>query len=168
MDKRKLSWLFKWIVALVFLALGIGIASSVQKKITREEAQAQLSLQNIESINGELFIDPTEVIKVLFHPTCDFCQQDATEILKSIHLFEGIQLLWVSYDHKDSIVQFSQTFGLDTLQNIHFAYMDIEVMLERYGNVRFPTFLAYDKKGQLLKKFVGATLPEEIASVYEE
>ena len=57
--------------------------------------------------------------------------------------------------------------GLDALPNMHFDYMDIESMPERYGNVKLPTFLAYDKDGRLLKKIVGFMKPEEILTVYQ-
>lgn len=50
---------------------------------------------------------------------------------------------------------------------MHFAYMDIEPMLERYGNLKFPTFLAYDQNGRMLKKFIGLTKPKEILKAYQ-
>ena len=102
------------------------------------------------------------------HPACDFCQTAAQLVKEQIDQFKNIDLIWLSYDNKDSIAQFSKTYGLDSVDNVHFAYMDIEVMLERYGNVKFPTFLVYDKNGTLLQKFVGVTKPEVLLSVYDQ
>ena len=162
--------LLKITLALVFSIAGVYLGNKISWKL-REEKNKEFNYSRI-SINKMDFITTyqgskrSKIIFALFHPSCDFCKADAEQFLKSNDQLKKFTALWVSYDEKDSIQKFSKTYGLDTLANVHFAYMDIEAMLERYGKVKFPTFLAYDKDGQLLKKFVGLTKPEEILQAY--
>jgi thiol-disulfide isomerase/thioredoxin len=165
MIKKIVSKLIVGVVVLIMSVLVVGLISKLKQKDNLEKKQQAINLNGVEHL-GTTLPGKGEIILVLFHPSCDFCQTDAQLVKKQIQLFKNIDLIWVSYDDKDSIAQFSKTYGLDSLENIHFAYMDIEVMLEKYGNVKFPTFLAY-KNGALLQKFVGVTKPEVLLSVYD-
>ena len=159
-----------WTQAILIIAL-IGICSTsifflVRKTLRSDNSQPNLDLTNLEFVESSTAIKKGKSILLFFHPSCDFCQRDAEQFRKSYMELKDLEVLWVSYDDQDSIRKFSQDYGLDTIPNMHFAYMDIEAMIARYGNVKFPTFLAYDEKGQLLRKFVGLTKPEEILKAY--
>jgi thiol-disulfide isomerase/thioredoxin len=150
-------------IFLFILCCGLLVGNSILKKSRNyEPLDAQLDRENLSFLRS---LQPDRIgintIVALFHPSCDFCQAEAKMVEEQIEQLENIDLIWVSYDDKESIAQFSKTYGLDSFENVHFAYMDIEVMLERYGNVKFPTFLAYDQNGVLLQKFVGVTKPEK-------
>lgn len=164
MDKKVISKLIIGVVVFVASILVVGLASKLKEKDSLESKQQAISLIGVEYL-GSALPEKEDIILILFHPSCDFCQTDAQLVKKQIDQFKNINLIWVSYDDKDSIAQFSKSYELDNLENVHFAYMDVEVMLDRYGNVKFPTFLAY-KNGALLQKFVGVTKPEELLSVY--
>lgn len=161
----------RWITILAFFIIGITFGYQLTRKVKEkdklEEVQQSLSIERIEFLGDTLITENDQIIFTLFHPSCYFCQTDAKQFRKSYVQLKDFEVLWVSYDEKDSIQKFSRTYGLDSLPNMHFAYMDIEALLERYGNVKFPTFLAYDKQGHLLKRFVGLTKPEEILKVYQ-
>jgi thiol-disulfide isomerase/thioredoxin len=165
MTKKVISKLILGVVVIVTSILVVGLISKLKQKDSLEKKQQAINLNGLEYL-GTSLPAKKEIILALFHPSCDFCQTDAQLVKEQIERFENIDLIWVSYDEKDSITQFSKTYGLDSLENVHFASMDIEVMLESYGNVKFPTFLAYDENGVLLQKFVGVTKPEELLSVY--
>ncbi|MGW8122729.1 TlpA family protein disulfide reductase [Roseivirga echinicomitans] len=167
MNKKVISKLIIGVVVLVAGILIVGLAHKLKERDILERNQQAINLNGVEYL-GTTLPEKGDIILVLFHPSCDFCQTDAQFVKEQIDQFKNIDLIWVSYDNKDSIAQFSKTYELDNLENVHFAYMDIEVMLERYGNVKFPTFLAYDKNGALLQKFVGVTKPEELLSVYDQ
>jgi len=160
------------VVILVFLVVGVTVGYNISKKIEEknelEVTLQSMSFEGIEFLDDAHTLENNQIIFTFFHPSCDFCQADAEEFKKSHTDLKDFEVLWVSYDEKDSIQKFSKTYGLDTLPNMHFAYMNIEAMLERYGNVKFPTFLAYDNNGQLIKKFVGLTKPEEILQAYKD
>ena len=163
--------LIKISLALAFSIIGVylgnKIAGKLKEKRNKELNYSSLSIKEIDIITTNQALKQKKSIFALFHPSCDFCQADAEQFLDAKNLLKDLEVLWVSYDNKDSIRKFSIDYGLDTLPNMHFAYMDIEAMLERYGNVKFPTFLAYDNEGQLIEKFVGLTKPEEILKVYQ-
>jgi thiol-disulfide isomerase/thioredoxin len=167
MRKKVILKLIIGVVVFVASILVVGLASKLKEKDSLENNQQVINLNGLEYL-GTSLPEKDEAIIALFHPSCDFCQTDAQLVKEQIEQFENIDLIWVSYDVKDAIVQFSKSYELDNLENVHFAYMDIEVMLERYGNVKFPTFLAYDKNGTLLQKFVGVTKPEVLLSVYDQ
>lgn len=167
MNKKVILKLIVGLIVFVTSLLIIGLASKLKEKDSLERNQQVISLNGVEYLGASL-PENEKIILALFHPSCDFCQADAQLVKEQIDLFENIDLIWVSYDDRDSIAQFSKTYELNSFENVHFAYMDIEVMLERYGNVKFPTFLAYDKNGALLQKFVGVTKPEVLLSVYDQ
>ena len=166
MNKKVISKLIVGVVVLIMSVLVVGLISKLKQKDNLEKNQQAINLNDVEYL-GTSLPEKNEVIIALFHPSCDFCQTDARLVKEQIDQFENIDLIWVSYDDKDSIAQFSKTYGLNSVKNVHFAFMDIEVMLERYGNVKFPTFLAY-KNGALLRKFVGVTKPEKLLSAYDQ
>lgn len=166
MSKKVISKLIIGVVVIVTSILVVGLISKLKQKDILEKKQQAINLNGVEYLGASL-PEKEDAIIALFHPSCDFCQADAKLVKEQIELFENIDLIWVSYDDKDSIAQFSKTYELDSHENVHFAYMDIEVMLERYGNVKFPTFLAY-KNGTLLQKFVGVTKPETLLAVYDQ
>ncbi|PIQ50379.1 MAG: hypothetical protein COW03_00120 [Cytophagales bacterium CG12_big_fil_rev_8_21_14_0_65_40_12] len=158
-----------FVIVIFIVCCGLLAGNSILKKISRnhEPLDSLLDRRNLSflRLSAPDLIEMNTIV-ALFHPSCDYCQKDAQEIFEARSSFKDFEVLWISYDEKSAISQFSKTYGLDSLENVHFAYMDIEVMLERYGNVKFPTFLAYDKNGTLLQKFVGVTKPEELLSVY--
>ena len=166
--KRKLIATAVAVLILGSLAyMGFGIIHRLKKKEFVKGAISSISFEKVEFL-GDNSLNKNRAILILFHPDCDFCQTDAEMIRKEIVLFREEQLLFVSYDNKNAISNFSQVYNLDNYPNVHFAYMDIETMLERYGNVRFPTFLAYNEYGELVKKWVGLTKPQEILKAYSE
>lgn len=158
-------------ILILFILISVSLIYKISKILAENKKlgflHQNITLVSIDFLKNYNSVGRNETILTLFHPSCDFCQAEAEQYRKSHAELKDFEVLWVSYDEKDSIQKFAKTYGLDTLLNMHFAYMDIEAMLERYGNVKFPTFLAYDKQGQLLKKFVGLTKPEEILKVYQ-
>lgn len=167
MSKKQIRWFL--IIFFIFIGtlLGHGVSKELEKRNKLESGQKNISKDNIVFFDNRNIKDTVGTVFSLFHPACDFCQADAEQFFSAKNQLSNLNVFWVSYDVKDSIQKFSKTYGLDTISNMHFAYMDIEAMLERYGNVKFPTFLAYNEQGQLLKKFVGLTKPEEIIKLYQ-
>ena len=133
---------------------------------TLQTAQVDIELKGLYFLTSSPSLIKKTIL-YLFYPYCNFCQAHAKQFRRFHTRLKDFVVLWASYDVKDSINKFSKIYRLDTLPNMHFAYMDIEAIMERYGNVKFPTFLAYDEQGHLLKKFVGLTKPEKILKVYQ-
>ena len=167
MNRKHICWLLVSTFVLIVVIISYKLSQKLEEKEKLEAIIQNLMLQKMEMVGESGLQKSSSKLIALFHPSCDFCQAEATQFRKFYQELSSIDALWISYDIKDSIENFSKTFGLDTLPNMHFAYMDIEAMLERYGNVKFPTFLAYDEDGRLIKKFVGLTKPEEILSAYQ-
>ncbi|MFY0591393.1 TlpA family protein disulfide reductase [Roseivirga sp.] len=168
MNLKHLRWALIGIFFLVGTLMGYKVYKELARKEKTELKQQVLSLKNIEYLKEDTKISGKPFLLSLFHPSCDFCQEDAKLLYEKRVLLKNLDIIWISYDDKDSIQKFSHSHGLDTIPNIRFAYMDIEAMLEQYGNVKFPTFLAYDKSGELIKKWVGLTQPQEILDAYNQ
>lgn len=168
MNRKYILVSFVILASLVGVVIGYKISKELGAKKEITLMQQKLSINGLEYLTNNHIDGNKQTIISLFHPSCEFCQAEAEQFRDVGTGLKRFELIWVSYDEKDSIQKFSKTYGLDTLPSMHFAYMDIEVMLERYGNVKFPTFLVYDEEGLLVKKRVGMTQPQEILEAYNE
>lgn len=166
MSHKNLFRLFLFFICSLGVMVGFNITREMNNRKRQSIQQREIHSDNFDFLRSTPALNKNTIL-TLFHPSCDFCQADAEQFLKARKRLTNLNVLWVSYDEKDSIQKFSKTYGLDSLSNMYFAHMDIDVMLERYGNVKFPTFLAYNKQGQLVEKFIGLTKPEKILAAYQ-
>ena len=157
--------MFFIIISIIFYCK---IKQKLEKNKKLEKYYVEFSLLGVEYLEDKRMAKNTPIILSLFHPSCHFCKVDAEQFHKKHASLKNFEVLWLSYDEKDSIQKFAKVHGLDTFSNVHFAHIDIETMIEHYGNVKFPTFLTYDAKEKLIAKFVGLTKLEVILTSYNE
>ena len=87
-----------------------------------------------------------------FNSECDFCQAEIRDILRNIKKFEGIQLLFVSFEPIQKIIMFQATYKLDIYDNIVFLSDYKNTFSETFGVKTLPSSLVYDKNGKLVSR----------------
>lgn len=92
------------ILSISILLLLFNINSLNKRKDFKNDSQSLVELLNTLSVNR---IDPKKkTILVYFNSDCSFCQWEIKEISKNIHLFEGFEILLLSFEQKESALSF--------------------------------------------------------------
>lgn len=96
------------------------------------------------------------VVFFYFNSDCEFCQAEIQDIVQNIKKFEGIQLLFVSFEPVLKIIMFQATNKLDIYDNVVFLSDYKKTFSEIFGVKTLPSSLVYDKNGKLVSRNNGA------------
>ncbi len=100
----------------------------------------------------------TPVLLMVFHPSCEHCQQETENITKNIDKFKGIQIVMSTMVPLFEMKVFMDKYKLASYENIIVA-QDYTFFLPPYFQFNNLPFLAfYNKKKKLVSTF-GGSLP---------
>ncbi|WP_350284260.1 redoxin domain-containing protein [uncultured Croceitalea sp.] len=106
-------------------------------------------------------------IFVHFNSQCDICQNEALKFRENQSDLKMFQILFVSTEQPDMIVQFASDYELLKVENITFLY-DQDKEFEKWTNSsRVPYILVYDEHDVLIYKHKGITDFAELLKVLE-
>jgi thiol-disulfide isomerase/thioredoxin len=151
------------LVLLIFIMaasyLIYGTVSKIQKHKLTEERISKLPYFSFVTLNNKSFssgeIKDGPVLIVRFHPECDHCKYEITNLLKSKIPSHGISIILVSSADRDSISKFLDQFNMDDyplvipLVDTSFIFSDI------FGSDYVPSNYIYNKEHNLVKAFPG-------------
>ncbi|MEQ9442056.1 MAG: redoxin domain-containing protein [Cyclobacteriaceae bacterium] len=103
-----------------------------------------------------------KVVLVLFQPDCDHCQREAVQIREHLQAFDDYTVYFITYAPMADIQRFSQEYQLDGNDNVFFAFVEVQPILDNFGSVPTPSMYIYSDKRQLVKSFEGETPIAEI------
>ncbi len=104
----------------------------------------------------------TPTLFVYFNSECEFCNEEAQMIKQNINKFKSCQLLFVSFEKPESIINFAQKHQLNNYDNVHFLY-DSKISFASTFDVKsLPCLVLYDKNQKLIEKIKGQTKAETI------
>ncbi len=158
------------IVILLFSSyLGAGIIRKVHnhkiiiEKIAKLPSFAFLTLSNSNFNSSEITKGP--VLVLYFHPECEHCQWEMSEIFKS-QIPESFQkVLLISSAQPDSIVKFLQQFHYTDYPSV-LPLVDSSYNFELYfGSSLVPSSYVYDSKLNLIKHIRGEVKTEAILNL---
>jgi peroxiredoxin len=145
------------ILSVLFLAIGtvrkVKKHDYIEKKISNLPAFSFITLSNETFNSSEIMAGP--VLIVHFHPECEHCQYEISEILNSNipELYKKVIL--ISSAHPDSIRNFFKKFNLADLQFV-IALADTSFKFEEiFGSGIVPSSYIYNKRLELLKVLHG-------------
>ncbi|WP_417799642.1 TlpA family protein disulfide reductase [Tenacibaculum sp.] len=167
--KKKLKLFIGIVLVLVVTFLGYKITTKLNHK--KEVAKRIKTIPNFSftTLNEEIFtqnnLQNKPTIFVYFNTECDYCQSEATKIQKRLQDFKHTQLIFVSYEKKEQIIQFAISYKLDNQKNVTFLE-DTKAKFATIFDVNsIPYIVVYNKNQELLQKFKGATKIEDILKV---
>jgi thioredoxin-related protein len=101
---------------------------------------------------------------IIFSPTCENCIDETKELKAKIGLFKKAQIIMVSPLEFNYLRKFYDENNIADYPTITMG-RDPSYFLGTFYKVRsLPSIFIYNKKGNLVKSFVGSTAVEEIAA----
>jgi hypothetical protein len=158
------------ITAIVFAALVLlllfGIVNKIDKIRHISERIKTLPSFSFFTLNNEPFnssdISEGPLLVVLFHPECEHCHYEISELMESSLSLSGSTILLVSSAARDSIRKFINQFdniqatNLIPLADTSYQFGDI------FGSSVVPSNYIYDKELKLVKVLYGEVKTETI------
>ena len=153
-----------------FLVKGIAMKLHNQKliseKIVRLPSFSFLKLSN-ESFNSDN-IKKGPVLVVHFHPECEHCQYEISEILKSNIPASFTSVILVSSAPQDSIRRFLNPLNYSEYPSV-IALVDTSYIFEDiFGSGIVPSSYVYNSRLNLVKVFLGEVKTEAILKYLQE
>lgn len=163
--KRKLAFIFLFIVLGAIGYLGFSIYDELQQKQAVKKRIAELpkfSAVNLEgeTIQSHKLTGRTPLILTYFNTGCDFCRAEITSMRKHQGLQEKTDIYLVSDESSKVLRKFVSEFQLDSLQTIQVLQDTSRKVKELFGVKGVPSTFIYDRDGKLLKNFQGETKAE--------
>ncbi|MDE1206173.1 TlpA family protein disulfide reductase [Tenacibaculum larymnensis] len=169
--KKKLKLIIGIVLVAIVTFLGYKITTKLNHK--KEVAERIKTVPNFSftTLNGESFtqnnLQNKPTIFVYFNSDCEYCQSETTKIQERLQDFKHTQLVFVSYEKKEQILQFAKSYKLDNQKNVTFLE-DTKAKFATIFDVNsMPYIVVYDKNKQLLQKFKGDTKVDEILKFIE-
>jgi hypothetical protein len=150
--------------AATFLVTGILI--KIHKKKTISEKISKLPVFAFQTLNKETFsssdIKTGPLLIIRFHPECEHCQYEISEILKSSIPESGPSVILVSSAPPDLIKEFLRKYNYCNSQYITVLIDTAYVFEEIFGSDIVPSNYIYNKKLALVKVLHGEVKTETV------
>ena len=138
----------------------------ITERITRFPSFFLMTLSNEPFNSSEIKKGPVLVIH--FHPECEHCQYEISEILKSKIPTLGARIVLVSSAHPDSIRRFLNKFKYSDYPSV-IPLADTSYIFEDiFGNGIVPSCYIYNRKLDLVKVLHGEVKTETILKYLQE
>lgn len=167
--KKKLKLFIAILLISVVGYLGYKITTKLNHK--KEVATRIKNLPNFSflDLQGRIFtqdiLKNKPIVFVYFNSDCDYCQSEAIKIQQRLQDFKNVELIFVSFEKKDSIQQFAKKYQLYNQKSVTFLE-DAKAEFSKIFDVNStPYIVVYDADKKLLQKFKGATKIDEILAI---
>lgn len=165
-----------WIVILFFTGAVLFLASNNLKKIHKQKTVAEristLPVFSFITLANEPFnssdIKNGPVLLIRFHPECEHCQYEISEILKSNIPSSGIKILMISSYNIDSIKKFLNKFNYSDFPSVIPLADTSYIFGDIFGNEAIPSNYIYNKELKLIKVINGEVKTETIIKYLNE
>ena len=136
-----------------------GIVKKVKVHSSTEEQISVLPRFSLPSTHGIIIntsdIKEGPVLIVRFHPECDHCRYELTEIFRSIIPEKNIKVLLISNADRESIKSFMSGFETGEKQNIITLIDSACVLCDIFSKNVIPSNYIYDEDLKLVKSLYG-------------
>jgi hypothetical protein len=132
----------------------------ISEKISRLPAFSFATLTKESFNSSEIRSGPVLVVR--FHPECEHCQYEISEIMKSDLPLSGIRILMVSGADKSSIKKLFSEYNLSDYQDLAVLVDTSYIFGEIFGRDIVPSNYIYNKELKLVKVMYGEVNTETI------
>lgn len=146
---------------------GYGIYAKIQQKNDIAERIEQIPDFSFQTLRGQEFgqgdiMNKTSKIFIYFNSECDFCQEEAKEIEKSLIGFKDVELFFISSETPKKIKIFSDNYNLSDYDNTYFLHDPRGDFARLFGASTVPYSLVYNEKNKLITTFNGFVKAENL------
>ncbi|MDJ1473689.1 TlpA family protein disulfide reductase [Xanthocytophaga flava] len=150
---------------LLFILFCFNACTSIQEKkentSTQQaspETKPQLPNFQVKDMEGKLISisqlpQNRPTIVFFFHPDCEHCQAEATELQKYTDRFANTNFLMITWDEIPKIQGFMQKYKLKA--PITAYKIDNNTLFQTYGVLRLPAVYIYNSQNDLIQQFNG-------------
>jgi peroxiredoxin len=163
--------IIKIIILLVFASVLFYVGYAIVSKINHKKEIAQkiktMPAFAYSDIKGGVFTNrnlkqDTPTLFVYFNSDCDYCNGEAQMIQENVEKFHDFQLVFISFEKKETIKAFATKYKLISYDNIHFL-SDTKVVFATTFDVKsMPSLVLYDRLNKLIEKIKGQTKIESV------
>jgi len=109
-----------------------------------------------------------ETLIMYFSPDCDHCIKQMNEMNKRMKELKKLQIIMVTYQPMDLLVDFIKTYKLQKYSNIK-AGRDTKFLLPGFYQIKsLPYFALYDKEGKLITVFESNTPVDKLLKAFKK
>jgi thiol-disulfide isomerase/thioredoxin len=169
---RIISGLIISIIVVTAALLVFGMTGKVRKNKELEQRVRKLPDLSFTTVNGVLFnsseISSGPVLVVLFHPECEHCQYEISEIMKSGLPVSGTKIILISSAGRNTVKSFIEQFDVSAFPSVT-TLIDTTLKFGRiFGNNTVPGNYLYNKDLDLIKAFNGEVKTETILRYFKD
>lgn len=167
--KKKVRIIGLVLIGSIFGFLGFKIASKIKYK--KEVAENTRTVPNFSFLdtNGGTYtnkdLPSKSTIFIYFNSDCNYCKSEATKIQERLEDFKEVQLVFVSFEEQESIIEFAKQYNLHNKENVVFLEDKKGIFSQIFDVNSIPYIVVYDKNKNFLQKFKGATKIDNILAV---
>ena len=159
--KKNIKIFLPLIVLFILMYTGYCMIKLSRQQKNKTERITHIPPFELKNIQGELFTNAelkegVPVMFFYFNSECDFCQAEIKDIVTNIKKFEGIQLVFVSFEPIQKIITFQATHKLDIYDNVVFLSDYRNTFSETFDVKTLPSSLVYNENGILVSRNNGA------------
>jgi peroxiredoxin len=147
--------------------LGFQLYTKIKHKKEVAENIKTIPKFEFQDIKGGIFTNENlkkniPTLFIYYNSECEFCNEEATMIKENINSFKNYQLVFISFEKRNSIKAFASKHQLDIYDNVYFL-ADTKVTFATTFDVKsLPCLVLYDKDQKLIEKIKGQVKPEAI------
>ncbi len=164
MRKKKILIFAYLIISGVVFILIYGFIRKIESKRLIESRIKFLPEFTFTKLSGEKFksaeITKGPLVIMYFHPECEHCRYEISELVKNKDLINNYDFLIISNAEKEEIENFYYETGLDNHPGIKLLLDEDYKFSEIFGAGYVPSIYLYDLELRLIKSFKGEVNPD--------
>lgn len=108
-----------------------------------------------------------ETLIMYFSPDCEHCIKQMNDMMKRMKDLKKLQIIMVTYQPMDLLVDFIKTYNLKKYSNIK-AGRDTKFLLPGFYQIKsLPYFALYDKDGKLITTYESNTSVDKLLKAFK-
>ncbi len=152
---------------LLLCFMGYKVTDQIQQKTKVKEMLKTIPEFSFETLEEGVFtkndlLSNKATVFIYFNTECNYCQNEAISIKKSIEEFKNTQLIFVSSEAKETINTFAEFYKLNTYDYVNFLFDSKDDFSNRFDATSIPYVLIYDENQVLIRKHKGQLKAEGI------
>ena len=168
----KPSMMKKWLFLLLFCTTGVLSVSAQADSPAYKRFPTVPPLQLLQVDSTPFTKDNLKKHQALlimyFSPSCDHCKHQWEDMTKNMKTLKKYQVLMVTYQPFEEMVDFYKTQHISDYSNIKLA-RDPKFVLPPFFRIQSLPFMAlYDKKGNLITTFEGNVKMDKVFKAFNE
>jgi len=161
--KKTIAFLMIIVIVVLILFIVILLLKQYKEKASiRQLPDIKVMTMDSSIIRLNTLQTNMPMIFFYFHPECEICAMEITELLKNRNEFENIQMIFVSFASIDEIKQYLETYKIDYFKHVLIANDYKGDLVSKLHVKAPPTCFIYDKSLTLKRRIKGLTSVNEL------